>query len=191
MLHCSHRNKNQCETTAVHIHMTVMYHRRGHIMQWFSPISFCTLFSPCIRRLFTLNVLIENTRCKCNVNYLLVSYLPLQATSFQEREFRISNKSVFSFLRQLTTWHCPHSAIIHSCCGAAAANRRPCSSRYLLPAGPTAANPPRRRAAPDGADKQIDGWTERRIPDSYLDPNVEIAELNPNQTCMIAVTTLS
>jgi len=39
------------------------------------------------------------------------------------------NKSVFSYLRMLTTWHCPHSP------AAAAA-----IDQYLLPAGPTAAN---------------------------------------------------
>ena len=38
-------------------------------------------------------------------------------------------KSVFSYLRTLTKWHCPHSPT------AAAA-----LDRYLLPAGPTAAN---------------------------------------------------
>ena len=39
------------------------------------------------------------------------------------------NKSVFSYLYSLTTWHCPHSPT------AAAA-----IDRYLLPAEPTAAN---------------------------------------------------
>ena len=40
-----------------------------------------------------------------------------------------SNKFAFSYLRRLTTWHCPHSS------AAAAA-----VDRYHLPAGPTAAN---------------------------------------------------
>jgi len=33
--------------------------------------------------------------------------------------------------------------------------------RYLLPAGPTAANPPQRRARPDGTDGQTDRQTDR------------------------------
>jgi len=55
------------------------------------------------------------------------------------------NKPVFSYLRTLTTWHCPHSP------AAAAA-----IDRYLLPAGPTAANLQQRRAA-TGWDRRTDG----------------------------------
>jgi len=39
----------------------------------------------------------------------------------------VTNKSVFSYRRTLTTWHCPHSH-------AAAADPRPCSSRSISPA---------------------------------------------------------
>jgi len=56
---------------------------------------------------------------------------------------------VFSFLRQLTTWHCPHSAAARRC-GASAADRWPAGraaiDRYLVATGPTAANPQQRRA---------------------------------------------
>ena len=69
----------------------------------------------------------------------------------------VSDKSVFSFLRQLTTWHCR---------GAAAADRRPTSraaiDRYLLVAEPTAANPPQRRAAAAGWNRRTDRQTDRR-----------------------------
>ena len=67
----------------------------------------------------------------------------------------VSDKSVFSFLRQLTTWHCR---------GAAAADRRPTSraaiDRYLLVAEPTAANPPQRM---EQTDRQTDRRTDRCI----------------------------
>jgi len=45
---------------------------------------------------------------------------------------------VFSFLRQLTVWHCTHLLLLLT-----TAARRPCSKQsiYLLAAGPTAANP--------------------------------------------------
>jgi len=62
------------------------------------------------------------------------------------------NKSVFSCLRQLTTWHCPHSAAATTrllvIAGRAAINL------YLLRAGPTAANPQQRRL--DGTDGRTD-----------------------------------
>jgi len=57
-------------------------------------------------------------------------------------------------LRQLTTWHCPHFP-------AAAAARllltaaRAAIDRYLLPAGPAAANPSQRHEAA-GQDRQTD-----------------------------------
>ena len=68
------------------------------------------------------------------------------------------NASVFSFIHQLTTWHCPHSA-------AAAAARlllsasRSAVDRYLL----LAANP---QHAAAGCDRQTDGRTR----DSYIFP---------------------
>ena len=52
----------------------------------------------------------------------------------------VSNKSVFSHLRRLVTWHCPHVLLWRRCCWAAAG--RAAIDSYLLPAGPTAANPP-------------------------------------------------
>jgi len=66
-------------------------------------------------------------------------------------------KSVFSFLRQLITWHCPHLLLN------AVLLRRPAAAavdRYLLPAGPTAANPPYAAAAVDRWDRQTDTRTE-------------------------------
>jgi len=57
---------------------------------------------------------------------------------------RPNNKSMFSFLRQLSTGHCSHlllSAVLWLSAGRAAIDR------YLSPAGRTAANPHERRAA--------------------------------------------
>ena len=73
--------------------------------------------------------------------------------------FNTFNKSVFTFLRQLTTWHCSHllrrAMLRRGCC-----DRRPAGraaiDRYLMAAGFTAANPQQRRAA-DGTDGQTDG----------------------------------
>ena len=50
------------------------------------------------------------------------------------------NQSVFSFLRQLTTWYCSHSPAADTVWPLLTAN---CAAidRYLLLAGPTAANP--------------------------------------------------
>jgi len=45
---------------------------------------------------------------------------------------RVLTSLVFSFLRMLSTWHCPHSS--------AACHCRSAIDRYLLPVGPTAAN---------------------------------------------------
>jgi len=59
----------------------------------------------------------------------------------------VSDKSVSSYLRTLTTWHCPHLLA-----AAAAIDQR------LLPAGPTAANLQQQR--PDR--------TDRRTPDSCI-----------------------
>jgi len=70
-----------------------------------------------------------------------------------QSDIAITGKSVFSFLHQLTTWHC---------CGAAAADRRPAGraaiDRYLLASWPTAANPQQRRAAA-GWDRRTDSRT--------------------------------
>jgi len=54
-----------------------------------------------------------------------------------------NNKSVFSFLRQLTTWHCSH-LLLNAVLLCALLLRRPAAAavdRYSLPAGPTAATP--------------------------------------------------
>jgi len=59
-------------------------------------------------------------------------------------------------VRQLTTWQCPHFPAARRCCGAAAAARllltagRAAIDRYLLPAGPAAANPSQRTGQTDG-----------------------------------------
>jgi len=60
------------------------------------------------------------------------------------------NKSVSSFLRQLTTWHCTHLLLSAG---------REAIDQYLLAAGPTVVNPPRRRVA---AEDVTDGQTDRR-----------------------------
>jgi len=82
---------------------------------------------------------------------------------------------VLSFLRQLTTWHCPHPAAARRCCGAAAADRQPAScaamDRYLLLAGLTAANPPQPRDAGEW-DKRTD---RRRTPHSSVDPGLYLS----------------
>jgi len=82
---------------------------------------------------------------------------------------------VLSFLRQLTTWHCPHPAAARRCCGAAAADRQPAScaamDRYLLLAGLTAANPPQPRDAGEW-DKRTD---RRRTPHSFVDPGLYLS----------------
>jgi len=46
----------------------------------------------------------------------------------------LKNTSLFSFLRQLTTWHCPHLTAARRCCGMAAAEHQPCSNRSISPA---------------------------------------------------------
>jgi len=64
------------------------------------------------------------------------------------------HKSVFSYPRTLTTWHCPHSP------AAAAA-----SDRYLLPAEPTAANLQQRVCCCGPMLGQTDGRTPCRFID--------------------------
>ena len=65
---------------------------------------------------------------------ILPTIKPSTKNMLQQAHHR-QNKSVFSFLHKLTTWHYPHLSA--TCCAAvclAAINR------YFLPAGPTAAN---------------------------------------------------
>ena len=65
---------------------------------------------------------------------------------------------MFSFLRQLTIWHCTHLPDAH-CCWLPI-------NRYLLPAGTTAANLLQRSAA-TGCNRQ----TDRPMQDSFIDPD--------------------
>ena len=70
-------------------------------------------------------------------------------TQFSKHNF------VFSFLHQLSTWHCSHSLLRTS---------RAAIIRYLLPARPTAANPVLWRTL------QMTGRTDRLTPNSFIDP---------------------
>ena len=69
----------------------------------------------------------------------------------------VTDKSVFSLLRRLSTWHCPHLSVS----AAPAARRRccwaPAIDRYLLPTGHSAANPLHAAAAVDRRDGQMNG----------------------------------
>jgi len=82
---------------------------------------------------------------------------------------------VFSFLRQLTTWHCPHSAAQHHCCGTATAHRQPPAVQQQSGdisglAGPQQQTRHNSMWWPDGTDRQTDGWTS----DSYIGPATHI-----------------
>ena len=68
-----------------------------------------------------------------------------------------NNKFVFSFLRTPIRWHCPHSP---AACRAAV--RRAATDRYLLPAGPTAANLQQRVCYREPIVRQTDGRPTRR-----------------------------
>ena len=54
---------------------------------------------------------------------------------------KLRNKSVFSFLHRLTTWHCPHAAASRRC-AAAAVDRRLCSDRSIHPGRPAHSSKP-------------------------------------------------
>jgi len=87
--------------------------------------------------------------------------LALSAVNWNNYQLYI-NKSVFSFLRRLTTWHCPHSCTINThrrsphtataarCCWPPAVQHN-----YLLLVGPTA-------AACGGRMGQTDRGTDRQ-----------------------------
>jgi len=71
-------------------------------------------------------------------------------------------------LRTLTTWHCPQPAASRRA-AVSVPLRRPAAAaidQYLLPAGPTAANPPAAALlmlllwAHAGTDRRTDGWTD-------------------------------
>jgi len=73
-----------------------------------------------------------------------------------------TNKSAFSFLRRLSTWHCSRLlsiAVLRRRCGRAPG--RAAIDRYFVPAGPTAANPQPRRPN-DATDRETDGQTDRQ-----------------------------
>ena len=78
------------------------------------------------------------------------------ASSSYKKTKELINKSLFSFLRQLTTWYC--SQLLLSAGHAAI-------DQYLLPAGLTAANSPQRRAAAKWWDKHTDIQRDRRTSD--------------------------
>ena len=65
------------------------------------------------------------------------------------------DKSVSSFLRQLTTWHCSRLRMLLKA-------GRVASDRCLQPAGPTAANPPRRRLN-GGTIRRMDGRVDAML----------------------------
>ena len=82
-----------------------------------------------------------------------------QPLHLSQSRVTVSNKSVFSFLRRLITWHCPHlllcTVLQRTCCSA------PGSSQSISPARQaTAANP--RQWSKKGSPYSI---TERRIPE--------------------------
>jgi len=73
------------------------------------------------------------------------------------------NKSVFSFLRTLTTWHCPHPTLLLLLPSAG----RAAIDRYLLTAGPTAANLQQRVCCCGPMLGQTDGRTPYRCMEYY------------------------
>jgi len=107
----------------------------------------------------------------CLVSALCRVFLCLKWARWRWRWRGRSQKSVFSFLRQLTTWHYPHlllrAVLRRGCC-----RRRPAGraviDRYLLAAGPTAANSQQRVCG--GQMGQTNGRTDGRTPDSCIDP---------------------
>jgi len=69
----------------------------------------------------------------------------------------MKNKSVFSFLRTLTMWHCLHLPAARR-----AAVRRAAINRYLLSAGPAAANLQQRVCCCGPVLRQTDGRVDRQ-----------------------------
>ena len=81
---------------------------------------------------------------------LVISKFLKVDTDCMMTSWRRLNGSVSSFLHQLTTWHCSKLLLSAS---------RAALDQYLLPAGPTAANPPHPAAAIDRWDRQTDRQT--------------------------------
>jgi len=80
-------------------------------------------------------------RSACSVHYEM-TFSSAEAGVSSNRWTRLfPDTSLFSFLRQTATWHCPDSAarLLLLTAGRAAIDR------YLLSAAPTAANPQRQR----------------------------------------------
>ena len=74
-----------------------------------------------------------------------------------------------SLVRRLSAWHCSRSLLIAVLLGAG----RAATDRYLLPAGPTAANPPHAlKRSTAGTDCTTDGQTHCR----YVDPAAHIMQ---------------
>ena len=99
--------------------------------------------------------------------------LNVQVLSSQSKDNSNNDKSVFSLVRRLSTWHCPHLLL------SAVLRRRCCWARlqlvhgaavdlYLLPARRSAVNPPAIVAAVDRW--ETDRRTDRRTLDRYIDP---------------------
>ena len=80
-----------------------------------------------------------------------------------------TNKSVFSFLRQLTMWHCPHPAArLLMTAGRLAVQQ---SIDVSWPPGPQQQTRSSGVRRPDGTDRR----TDRRTPDSCTDPAADAA----------------
>ena len=76
-----------------------------------------------------------------------------------------NNKSECSFLRELSTWQCPHLLVV--CCASASlllSNRSISPARQVLSSKPAAA------ACGGRMMGRTDGRTDRRTPDRYRDP---------------------
>ena len=106
-------------------------------------------------------------------------------TSKQVCRDRQKNKSASSFVRQLSTRHCPSFAaerraeatllLSTGACCTAHLPQAPAISRYIPPVGRSAENPQQRRAASEWRDRRKD----RRTPDRYVDPAAYTAQAVP------------
>jgi len=65
-------------------------------------------------------------------------------------------QALFSYLHMLKTWHCPHLRLC------TALRPRAAADQYLLPAGPTAANPAHLLQRANGTDRQTGGESDRQ-----------------------------